>query len=196
MMDDLFEQEDMFSLSEIDHLRVEALQLYDKCLAEGSATHMFRFIERQLSASVPPMTLLRSMADDLQQRLFALREDHFNVREKVVNTFRDVYHVDVSPLIPPDQLEVYHRIKPQAVLDYVGQHGLSLAPQEKTLLVNMVRTSCDMAAQLYTDIKLTLDIFDMLVDWMLALSTKFSRVGGLWIPFDGLLNVPDDDMIH
>jgi hypothetical protein len=138
--------------------------------------------------------LLSSIADDLQQRLFSLREHHFNVREKVVNTFKDIYHVDITPLIPPDQLAAYHEVEPDLILRYAGQHGIEFTRDERKMLRQLIRHSGDTASQLQADIKLTNDIHSMLLDWIQALTTRFARTDIQW--WEQSLDQMENEPLH
>lgn len=193
-MDNVISEFDFLSPTEIDHLRNEAMKLYDHCLVEGNPLYMMRFIERQLTYSPPRLELLRGIADDLQQRLFTLRESHFNVREKVITTFLDIYEIDVTSVIPANQLDTYHEVNPQLLIDYVLQHGINLGPEEINLLLGMIKTSRRMATQLQADINLTSIIREMIFDWLNALSIRFARFDLGWIVND--YRISTDEVIH
>ncbi len=190
----MFETFDQMNLTlvELDQLRVEALDLYDRCLVENNPMQVIHFIERQLSHTPPRIQLLRHIADDVQQRLFSLREYHFDLREKIIKTFDEIYEVDVTPLMPPDQLETYHTVAPQAFLDYAIMQGLEVDSQEKMLLVEMIQTSRDIASQLQSDIQLTSTLHTMIQEWINALSATTARMGWQLMGLD----MPSDDVIH
>jgi hypothetical protein len=190
----MFEMYDQANLSlmELDQLRIEALDLYDRCLVEHNPIQVIHFIEGQLTHTPPRIQLLRHIADDVQQRLFSLREYHFDLRGKIINTFDEIYNVDVTPLMPPDQLEAYHTVPPQTFLDYAIMQGLEIDKQEKLLLVEMIQTSRDIASQLQSDIQLTSTLHTMIQEWINALSATTARMG--WQLMG--LNIPADDIIH
>ncbi len=165
----------MNDFAEWDSLRTEALDLYEHCLAEGTQFYIKRFIEGQLALNPPRLALLWSIADDLQQRLFALREHHFGIRERLLSTFQRVYRVDVTPLMPPDQLSRYHTVKPELVIAYTLRHGVELDGEEKQLLTEMIDNSRFMADQLQSDIDLTVKIHQMILDWIQALTVQAVR---------------------
>lgn len=161
--------------AEWHNLRTEALDLYEHCLAEGTQFYMTRFIERQLATHPPRLALLWSIADDLQQRLCALREHHFGIRERLLNTFQDVYRIDVAPLMPPDQLHRYHMVSPESVIAFTQSHGVELDSDEKQLLTEMIDNSRFMANQLQLDINLTTSIHRMILDWIQAMSVQVAQ---------------------
>ncbi|MCB9437046.1 MAG: hypothetical protein H6673_08665 [Anaerolineales bacterium] len=191
-MTDIFNELSLTSFIEIEDLRTEAQSLYDHSLTEGNPVYFIDFIHRQLASSPPPLFLLRAIADDLQQRLFALREEHFNAREKVVNTFWDIYHLDITPILPPDQLDHYHTVKPKAIIAYVVQHGVDFGSEEQGILIDMINNSHNTAIQLQADIDLTRQMQTLLQDWLVALSAQYARGG--WL--SQLLNDTADRFIH
>lgn len=191
-MTDFFNELSLTDFIEIEDLRSEAQSLYDHSLTEGNSVYFIDFIQRQLAGSPPPLFLLRAIADDLQQRLFTLREDHFNAREKVVNTFWDIYHLDITPILPPDQLDNYHTVKPKAIMNYAAQHGIEVGTEEQRILSDMIVTSHNTAIQLQADIDLTRQMQTLLQDWLVALSAQYARGG--WL--SQLLNNASDALIH
>lgn len=193
-MDNSINEFDFLSNTEIDLLRGEALNLYDHCLVERTPIYMVRFIERQLSQTPPRLQLLRGIADDLQQRLFTLRDSHFDVREKVVNTFQHIYDIDITPVIPPDQLDSYHEVNPNAIIDFVLLNGTKLGPEETKLLMGMIRASCRTAAQLQADINLTSYVRELIADWLNALSIRSARYDLSWLTND--FRNPMHDVLH
>lgn len=190
----MFEMYDQTNLSliELDQLRVEALDLYDRCLVENNPMQVIQFIERQLTHTPPRIQLLRHIADDVQHRLFSLREYHFDLREKIINTFDDIYNVDVTPLMPPDQLEAFHTVAPQTFLDYAIMQGLEIDSQEKMLLLEMIQTSREIASQLQSDIQLTSTVHTMIQEWINALSATTARKGWQLMGLD----ISTDNIIH
>ncbi len=165
----------MFPSAESHFLRIEAMQLFEQCLTNGDTAAMTAFIERQLLHEPPRLQLLRDMADDLQQRLLSLREYHFDVRERVVSTLNESYHVDIAPLAPPAQLEEYHHLTAEQILTFVQTQGVALSEDETTLLRKMVDASLQMAAQLNSDIRLTIQLHTMVIDWLDGINATIAR---------------------
>src|SRR5512138_1553438 len=96
---------DLLSMLEINHLRLEAINLYDRCLAEGNLVPLEKFIEQQLAYDPPQIQLLSDIANDLQQRLLTLKAYHFDIRQKIVVMFDEMYHIDVTDMMPADKLD-------------------------------------------------------------------------------------------
>jgi hypothetical protein len=165
----------LFSLTESSHLRIEAMQLFEQCLTNGDATAMVAFIERQLVHEPPRLQLLREIAEDLQQRLLSLREYHFDVRERVVSTLSESYDVDISPLTPPASLDQYHYLSLDKVLTFIQKNNPALSRNDLTILRKMIDASLQIAAQLHQDILLTRELYNLILDWMEALSATIAR---------------------
>jgi hypothetical protein len=165
----------LFSLAESSHLRIEAMQLFEQCLTNGDDSIMVAFIERQLVQEPPRLPLLREIADDLQQRLLSLREYHFDVRERVVSTLSESYEVDISPLAPAAMLDRYHLLQLDEVLAFVQKNNPTLSANDVVILRKMIDASLQMAAQLNEDIRLTRELYDLIQDWIEALSATIAR---------------------
>ena len=165
----------LFALTELNHLRHEAMQLFEQSLTQGNLTPMMAFIEEQLVHQPPRLQLLREVTDDLQQRLLSLREYHFDVRERVVSTLHDNYNVDISRLAPQAQLDRYHHLTQDAIIGYIQQHNTALKKNDLLLIRKMVDASLQMAAQLHNDIQLTTHLFNLVLDWTEALSASIAR---------------------
>jgi hypothetical protein len=165
----------LFSLVESSHLRIEAMQLFEQCLTSGDASAMVAFIEHQLVYEPPRLQLLREIADDLQQRLLSLREYHFDVRERVVSTLSESYNVDISPLTPPALLDQYHHLSSDEVLALIQESNPDLSSDDKTILRKMIDASLQIADQLHQDIQLTRELYNLILDWIEALSATIAR---------------------
>jgi hypothetical protein len=161
--------------AELNQLRTQALDLFDRCLAEGNPAPIIVFIERQLVGDPPHLQLLRDFAEDLQQRLISLRTYHYDVRENVVRTFADAYGVDITPLAAANDLSSYHRLDPQTVVAFAQSHGATLTEKDRLLLAKMVEASVRAAEHLAEDIKLTEDLQRLVLDWLEALSRTMGR---------------------
>jgi hypothetical protein len=165
----------LFSLAESSHLRIEAMQLFEQSLTNGDASLMVAFIERQLANDPPRIQLLREIADDLQQRLLSLREYHFDVRERVVSTLSESYDIDISPLAPAALLDQYHLLSLDDVLALIQETNPTLCDHDIAILHKMIDASLHIAAQLHEDIRITRELYDLILDWLEALSATMAR---------------------
>lgn len=167
--------EGLFLLAELSYLRTEAMDLFERCLTEGTPDHLMNFIEEQISRDPPRVDVLRELAEDLHQRLLGLREYHFDVRERVLRTLRDDFHIDLSPLAPANALERYHLLKPDRVMHFLHDQNPRLTHKDEYLLRKMVEASLEMAAQLHRDVVMTEDLFYCVLDWADGLSATLAR---------------------
>lgn len=167
-MIEMFTELDLLAAEPVDRLRQEAQKLYERCLTEGKTNPLSLFLERQLAQNPPPLMLLNNVADDLQQRLLALRQYYFDVRENVIQAFLKNYHLDITTIAPSNQPESYHLLEADTLLASVRHTGIQLSDSENAILLRMVEASLKMCQQLYRDIELTHQLQNMLEDWLLA----------------------------
>jgi hypothetical protein len=173
MFDDL--DPGLFELAEGNYLRLEAMDLFERCLTEGVPDYLLSFIEQQIAQEPPRVDLLRDVAEDLHQRLLGLREYHFDVRERVLRTLRDDFHLDLAPIAPPNALEKYHLLEAEHVVSFLRQQNPHITRQDEFALRKLVEASVEMAAQLYDDVVMTEEIFLYVMDWLDGLNATFAR---------------------
>lgn len=185
--------EGLFLLAELSYLRSEAMDLFERCLTEGTPDYLMGFIEDQIAQEPPRLDVLRELAEDLHQRLLGLREYHFDVRERVLRTLRDDFQLDLSPLAPPNALERYHQLELEGVMGYVRQHNPTLSTRDEYLLRKVVEASLEMASQLHEDVVMTEELFYCVMDWIDGLNATIARRFWMdeWWENDG-----DDTVIH
>lgn len=159
---------------EYTQLRTRAINLLDRCLTEGDDRQLLSFVEEQIVHEPPRITLLRELADDLQLRLLSLKEHRFDVRDRIVNLFRD-YGVDVTGVAPPDALDRYHTLTAADLMGCVGRSQATLAAQDAMLLRKAVEASLITTAQLTADIELTARLHRYVVDWLRGLNAVEAR---------------------
>lgn len=167
--------EGLFLLAELSYLRSEAMDLFERCLTEGSPNYLMGFIEEQIAQDPPRVDVLRELAEDLHQRLLGLREYHFDVRERTLRTLRDDFHIDLSPLAPANALERYHQLEMEHVMRFLHDQNPLLTRKERCLLRKMVEASLEMAEQLHQDVVMTQELFYCVMDWADGLSATIAR---------------------
>jgi hypothetical protein len=185
--------EGLFLLAELSYLRSEAMDLFERCLTEGSPDYLIVFIEDQIYQEPPRLDVLRDLAEDLHQRLLGLREYHFDVRERVLKTLRDDFQIDLSPLAPAGALERYHLLQVDGVIGYLREQNPRLTSKEEFLLRKMVEASLEMAAQLHQDVVMTEELFFCVMDWVDGLSATIAR--RFWMD-DWFGEYDTDSVIH
>src|SRR5512140_3663574 len=105
MMLDNFSPLALLAMAELSQLRAQALDLFDRCLVEGNTAPIIAFVERQVTNDPPQLQLLRDCSEDIQNRLLSLRAYHYDVRKNVVMTFSQDYGVDISTMMPANELD-------------------------------------------------------------------------------------------
>jgi hypothetical protein len=162
------------------------MDLFERCLTEGSPDHLIGFIEEQITQDPPRLDVLRDLAEELHQRLLGLREYHFDVRERVVRTLHDDFHIDLSPLAPPNAMERYHLLELDRVMHFLRDQNPMLTHKEEILLRKMIEASLEMAARLHQDVVMTQDLFYCVMDWVDGLSATIARRfwGDDWLDFN------------
>ncbi len=174
MLDD-FRAMGLFSYAEQSYLRLEAMDLFERCLTEGKSDCLEAFIEQQIVQEPPRLQLLQDIAEALHQRLLSLREYHFDVRDRVLHALRDDFNVDIAPLVPANALESYHLTQLNDAVHTIRQHNPNLTDQDEVLLHNMLEASVEMAAQLHGDITMTEHLHKLIVDWLSGLHVMAAR---------------------
>lgn len=165
----------VFSFAEMNYLRLEAMDLFERCLTEGRPGFLETFVEQQISQEPPRLNLLREIAEDLHQRLLALRENHFDVRDRVLRTLRDDFKLDLSPMIPLHDLQSYHLLNLEDALGFLRAQQVSLTNQDETLLRQTLDSSLGMAAQLQRDVAMTENLYNYIMDWVMGLNATVAR---------------------
>jgi hypothetical protein len=171
---DFFAEQPFISATDNNPIRMQALDLFDRCLAEGDGTPVMAFIEKQIILDPPDLQLLGEIADDLQQRLMSLRANHFDTRISVVKAFATM-GVDVTAAVPANALMDYHRIRPGTLITLAYKQGTPLNHAETSRLVRLVEESTRTAARLAEEIAMATALQDMINDWLDALSVTTSR---------------------
>lgn len=179
----------LWSLASMNSLRLEAMELFDRSLAEHKSYPLEGFIERQLAQEQPPLDLLSQVAEDVHQRLMTLRQNHFEVRDDVLKTLRVDFKVDLSPLVPPNTLENYHLLSLEDALCYLHLQNSGLSDDDRLVLKKMLQTSLDRATQLYHDVMMAEHLYDYLSDWLMGLHVLSVRDS--WASTDG-----DRGLVH
>ncbi len=165
-----------FSLAAFQTLRLEALDLFDRCLTERKPEHLERFLERQIAQELPPLELLSQVAEDVHQRLLTLRQRHFEVCDQVRWTL-DQYGIVPTLFVPTDLLE-YPWGKLDDFLRAIGCDDLRLTDERRASLSAELKEARDTAAQLRADVRLADYLYSYLMDWLLALHVVSAR--GAW----------------
>ncbi len=156
------------SLAEINYLRLEAMELFERCLTEGRPNALEAFIEQQISREPPLLELLREIAEDLHQRLLSLRESRSDLLERVTRTLTDDFGLGASGFALGDPL-----VEIEKQLVEVDTHQLT--EEDTILLRKMLDTSLQTATQLREDIAMTERLHLYIQDWLNGLNATVAR---------------------
>ena len=170
----------LYSLATFQTLRLEALDLFDRSLAEGKAEFMERFLEQQVAREPPALELLSQIAEDVHQRLLTLHQRHFDARDQLRRTFQQKYGLDLTPFLPADPLEYHHLNLEEALSFFSQQPHLG----EENPLRQLLQEELASAAQLYGELSLAEQLYTYLMDWLMAL--HIVSVRGAWTDDPGI----------
>lgn len=165
----------LFSLAESNYLRLEAMDLFERCLTEGNPDLLVNFIEQQIAQDPPRLDVLHDVAEDLHRRLLSLREYHFDVREQVLRTLRTDFQVDMSPIAPAHMLHTYHLLELGDVIEFLRKQNSQLTRRDYTMVRKMLEASLEMAGQLYDDVVMTEELLYFVMDWIDGLNAAAAR---------------------
>lgn len=169
---------ELFALVEYNSLRAEAMDLFERCLMEGTPQFLEHFVQQQLIADPPRLDLLLNVAEDVHQRLMTLRESLFDVRNQLLARLLDEYGVDISHFAPANSVEDFHRLQPHDLLGFIAYQYPDLSPAEVLTLERLFRTVLLTAAQLYGDIVMSRLLLNFILDW--ADSVSMSSIRHVW----------------
>ncbi len=167
----------LFSLATFQTLRLEALDLFDRSLAENRSEYLEHFLEYQVAQKPPPLELLSQIAEDVHQRLLALRQRHFDARDEIRRTLHTQYGLDLTPFLPNDPVE-YHRLNLDAALDFFFRAQPHLTDDSRRILREIMQEALTDAANLYVEMSLADRLYTYLMDWLMALPVVTAR--GAW----------------
>jgi len=174
MMDD-YDAIGLSSMAELNYLRLEAMDLFERCLTEGRTIFLEAFIEEQIAQEPPRLDVLRDVAEDLHQRLLSLREYHFDVMERTTRTLSDDFGLVMGAAIQAGSGEGVASLEPARVLSLVRDLNPNLSSRDETLVRRMLEMSAETAAQLREDIRMTEALFMYISDWVDGLSATIAR---------------------
>lgn len=174
-LDDLIGAGGLSAMAELNYLRLEAMDLFERCLTEGRTSFLELFIEEQISQDPPRLDVLRDVAGDLHQRLLSLREYRLDVVGRTAQTLRDDFGMALEPEAgagPPG--DVAPR-EPARTLALLRDLNPGLSSDDEALVRRMLEMSAETAAQLRADIHMTEALVAYISDWADGLSATTAR---------------------
>lgn len=180
----------MFSLAAFQTLRIEALDLFDRSLAEGKLEYLERFLEIQVVQEPPSLELLSQIAEDVHQRLLVLRQRQFDARDELRRSLEQQFSFDVTPFLPLDPL-AYHHISVEEILNFTSPRLAHLSEESRVVMRQTVVDALATAAQLHEEIMVAEYLHTYLTDWLMALHIVSAR--GAW---SDEIRCQDQSQIH
>ncbi len=171
-MTDESQHDPALPMVELNALRMEAMALYERCLADNSPAPLERFLERHLVQLPPPLALLNEISEDLFQRLQSIRQNQFELRERLLTAALRDFQVDLAALLPLSEFEQLLCMQPRALT--IGAAS-ALSPAEHTAMTTVLEQARQSAVRLGAQRMLTQVLYDMVNDWALALSVVTVR---------------------
>lgn len=166
----------IYSLATFQTLRLEALDLFDRSLADGNPEYLERFIQQQVAQEMAPLELLSQVAEDVHQRLLKLRQQHFDARDELRQNLLYQFGFDLTPFLPADPVE-YHRMNLEAALSFYSVQS-HVTDEIHANLTRRLREAQVSAAELYQVVMLADELYTYLTDWLMAL--HIVSVRGAW----------------
>lgn len=174
MMDET-ERDQSLPVGEINVLRIEAMAVYERCLADATTLPFERFLERQLVQIPPPIALLNELSDDLFQRLQALRQSQFDIRDRLLSAARTDFQIELSGTFPLRDLEQFAYTSPGSL----GEHLIcSLNPVQQAALTAAIEEARLAVLRLDAQRQITEQLYESVMDWATALHVVAVR--GQW----------------
>jgi DNA-binding transcriptional regulator YhcF (GntR family) len=161
------------SLAELNYMRLEAMDLFERCLTEGKTDSLEAFIEQQISQDPPRLELLREVAEDLHQRLLTLEENYADVLDRVWRALRDDFGVEIGTL--DDLPKVYQQLEQKNIVQRLRKHNPLLTDSDEVMLGKMLDASVQTASQLHADVIMTVHLHQYVTDWVDGLSATIAR---------------------
>jgi hypothetical protein len=160
------------SLAEINYMRLEAMDLFERCLTEGQPDSLIAFIERQISQDPPRLELLREVAEDLHQRLMGLHDYYLEIWGRTLATLTQDFGLkfDNRAASAP-----FNRFEVEAVIAQVRATTPNFSDHDEIILQKMLEKSVETAVQLRADIGMTERLYVYISDWVDGLNATLAR---------------------
>lgn len=171
MMDD-YSMMGLSSLAELNYMRLEAMDLFERCLTEGKPDSLIAFIERQISKDPPRVDLLREVAEDLHQRLMGLHDYYLDIWGRTISTLGSDYGLEFDRKVTSAP---FSRFEVENILARVKEKNPPVSSQDETVLRKMLDQSVETAVQLRADIGMTERLYVYICDWVDGLSATIAR---------------------
>ncbi len=173
-------------------LRMEAVLILERCLTVQNSAAFERFIEAQIAQEMPPVPLMREIAEDLHQRLQSCRQYLFDLRESLLQDLKTLIRLDLTNLCAAQETEhwlthlldecyplVETRIAHATVETKLEVFDLMGRTQEAAAIAVHQQIMFEHLYQVLMDWALALGVVSARTAWRAALSEQF--VQNIWI---------------
>lgn len=168
-------------MAELNYLRLEAMDLFETCLTEGRADLLEGFIQSQIVDDQPRLELLREIAEDLYERLEALRENHLEMVRRACDFLNGEYATTFDPLQYSNPEQVIS-MRPTVVLEQLRQVYPALSASDEQIVLQMLKNTDRMTQRIQADIHMTEGLYSYLSDWISALTVAYAQL--VWLKKD------------
>ncbi|MBI4771950.1 MAG: hypothetical protein HY784_16440 [Chloroflexi bacterium] len=174
---------DLYPLAERAYVRLEAEDLLSRCLKEDDPQPLRDLIDEVLAEERPDLDLLRGLLADLRARRVVLRERLFDTRRQVVTAFQDAWDINLAEFAPPQSLDQFHRLSPEALFAWIERAGHRLADEDRLLLYDVFSEAVGLAGELTVDLRLLDALGRYLGDWIAGLAVLAARTAPVASPY-------------
>lgn len=156
-------------------LRMEATLILERCLSEEDSGLFERFIEAQIAQEIPPVALMRELADDLNQRVQSCRQRLFDLRENMSRDLKKLTGIDLNSFYTAQDLE-YWLLQLMVGCYPQVESRIATAPVECKLEVfDLMTRTQETATSVVRQQAMFEHLYDALMDWTLALGAVSVR---------------------
>lgn len=154
--------------ADLNALRLEGMVILDRCLRERQAAAFERFLAVQLGAEPPPLQFLQEMAQDVQHRLQAMRQTHFDHRDGLLRRLTETA-ASSTPAAPMPASFSRHALEQFG--HALREHDSPAAAELRALLEEALRSETDNIAQQ----RMLQQVHATILDWLRAFSVVAAR---------------------
>lgn len=166
----------IFSFAELNYLRMEAMDLFERCLTEGEPNLLELFVEKQISQDPPRLELLREVAEDLHQRMLELHANRYDVRERALQILREEFAIDPANLLPLTSMKPDQQLSIEDALAVLQQQQKGVVTaHDRLMLHKKLNATLMLEAQLHRDVLMTYYLYKYVMDWVMGLNTVFTQ---------------------
>lgn len=154
---------EQFVFSAAQGLRAETSDTLDRCLSAGNYTELETLVNRIVMQPGNRLEFLHEMAEVIESRVNALRQTHFAQCEVLTKALRLLWEIDLPPAAVRDLVSGASASDLHAIMATLTEEGDDLTDDKHP--ANQLAT----LAALEFALHLTLEAYDFVTDWQLAM---------------------------